>query len=87
MDHLLNRYGNILPSDIMENKITMDEPLDAALPINLYFKRIDECVQFATNAENPFTPLQICKLHIMLLHLVVCTLLHVSCGGKNLAGV
>ena len=59
MDHLLNRYGKILPSDIMENKRRMDEPLDADLPIDMYFKRIDECVQFATDAGNPFTPSQI----------------------------
>jgi len=41
----------------------MEEPLDTSLPIDVYFKQVDECVQFAIDAENPFTPEQILTAH------------------------
>ena len=43
----------------MANKRKMDEPLDPTVPIDVYFKRIDECVQFATDAKTAYTPEQI----------------------------
>ena len=43
----------------MANKRKMDEPLDPVAPIDVYFKRIDECVQFATDAETAYTSEQI----------------------------
>ena len=59
MDHLLQRYGKITASAHMANKRKIDEPLDPAAPIDVYFKRIDECVQFATDAETAYTSEQI----------------------------
>ena len=59
MTHLLQRYGKITTSDLMVNKRKMDEPLDPSVPIDVYFKRIDECVQYATDAETAYTPEQI----------------------------
>ena len=59
MTHLLQRYGKITASDLMANKRRMDEPLDPSVPIDVYFQRIDECVQFATDAETAYTPQQI----------------------------
>ena len=50
MTHLLQRYGKITTSDLMANRRKMDEPLGSSIPIDVYFKRIDECVQFATYA-------------------------------------
>ena len=41
--HLLQRYGKITALDLMSNKQKMDEPLDPSVPIDVYFKRIDEC--------------------------------------------
>ena len=43
----------------MANKRRMDEPLDPSIPIDVYFKRIDECLQFATDAGTAYTPEQI----------------------------
>ena len=57
--HLLQRYGKITASDLMLNKQKMDEPLDPSVPIDVYFKQIDKCVQFATDAETVYTPEQI----------------------------
>ena len=56
MDHLLQTYGKISASDLMSNKRKMDEPFDSAVPIDVYFKHIGECVQFATDAETAYTP-------------------------------
>jgi len=53
------RYGKITIVDLMTNRRKMDEPLDPSVPIDVYFKRIDECVQFATDAETAYTPEQI----------------------------
>ena len=59
MTHLIQRYGKITTSELMANRRKMDEPLDPSVPIDVYFKRIDECVQFATDAETVYTPEQI----------------------------
>jgi len=59
MNHLLQRYGKITASDLMANKRKMDEPFDPSVPIDVYFKRIDECVQYATDAETAYTSEQI----------------------------
>ena len=40
----------------MANKRKMDEPLDPSFPIDIYFKRIDECVKFSTDDETAYTP-------------------------------
>ena len=61
MNHLLQRYDKITPSDLMHNKQKMDEPLDPSAPIDVYFKRIDECVQFITDAETAYIPEYILK--------------------------
>ena len=57
--HLLQRYGKITVSDLMSNKQKMDKPLDPSVPIDVYFKRIDKCVQFAMDTETVYTPEQI----------------------------
>jgi hypothetical protein len=59
LDHLLDRYGKISPIDIENNKNTMDEPIDTTQPIDVYFKTIDDCVQFAADAHVPYTEGQI----------------------------
>ena len=62
MNHLLQRYGKITVSDLMHNKRKMDEALDPSAPIDVCFKRIDERVQFATDAETAYTPEQILQI-------------------------
>ena len=59
MTHLLQRYGKITTSDLMANRRKMDEPLGSSIPIDVYFKRIDESVQFATDAETAYIPKKI----------------------------
>jgi len=43
----------------MANKRKMDKPFDPSVPIYIYFKRIDECIQYATDAETMYMSEQI----------------------------
>ena len=58
-DHLLDRYGKITPADIAECKKRMNETLDSTQPIDLYFQKVDECIQYAADGHVAFTPDQI----------------------------
>ena len=57
--HLLQQYGKLTLSDLMNNWRKMFEPMDTSEPIDVYFKCIDESVQFAADAETAYTPEQI----------------------------
>ena len=59
LDHLLERYGNITAADLHRNKEQMNEPVDVNMPIDTYFKRIEDCLQYASDANNPFTEEQV----------------------------
>ena len=59
LDHLLERYGNITAADLQANKDAMDEPIDVTLPIDAYFKRVEDCIQLATDANTPFSDQQV----------------------------
>ena len=59
LDHLIDRYGKITPADLETNKKRMNEPIDATQTIDIFFKRIDDCIQYADDGEVPFTPEQI----------------------------
>jgi hypothetical protein len=37
----------------------MKAPMDVTQPIDIYFQTIDNCVQFATDGQVPFTPTQV----------------------------
>lgn len=57
--HLLRRYGKITPGDLNRNNQRMAEPMDPSVPIDLFFKRIDECIELASDAENPYSEKQV----------------------------
>jgi hypothetical protein len=59
LDHLLDRYGKITSADITKCKQRMEEPLDSTEPIDVYFQKIDACVQYAADGRVAFTPDQI----------------------------
>ena len=40
----------------------MNEPIDAKKPIDIYFKRIDDTVQYAANGNAAFTTEQILQM-------------------------
>ena len=59
LDHLLERYGNITAADLQANKDLMDEPIDVTIPIDAYFKRIEDCIHLAGDANTPFSTEQV----------------------------
>jgi hypothetical protein len=59
LDHLLERYGKITASDIANCRTRMEAPMDTTGPIDIYFQTINDCVQFATDGQVPFTATQI----------------------------
>jgi hypothetical protein len=59
LDHLLEQYGRITASDIANCRTRMEAPTDTTRPIDMYFQTKDDCVQFATDGQVPFTPNQI----------------------------
>lgn len=62
LDHLLDRYGKITPSNVINNDEKMKQPMDVSQPISMYFKRINDCITYATDAETPYTPIQIVQI-------------------------
>ena len=55
IDHLLDRYGKITPADIEACKFQMNEPIKSSQPIDLFFQRINDCVQYASDGQVAFT--------------------------------
>jgi hypothetical protein len=59
LDHLLDRYSNITATDLEANKTQMNEPLDSTQAIDMFFKRINDCIQYAVDGRVPYTAEQI----------------------------
>jgi hypothetical protein len=59
IDHLLDRYGKITPADIVACKQRINEPIDASQPIDVYFQKIDDCIQYADDGQVAFTTAKI----------------------------
>jgi hypothetical protein len=59
IDHLLDRYGNITPADIAACKQRINKPIDASQPIDVYFQKIDNGIQYAGDGQVAFTTGQI----------------------------
>eukprot|EP00957_Ditylum_brightwellii_P005561 426505-Ditylum_brightwellii.AAC.1 len=59
LDHLMNRYGQIKPADLVENGINYTKHMDISQLIDAYFARIDNCIQYALDGKTPYTAKQI----------------------------
>ena len=59
LGHLMERYGVITTDDLELNKRNMDEAFDSTIPIEAYFKNIDDAVKYADDAGTPFSKQQI----------------------------
>ena len=55
----MDRYGNITSNDLKANEARINEALDNSIPIDVFFQRIDDYVQYADDGKNPFTANQI----------------------------
>ena len=59
LKHLYTTYGNITDYDLHKNQEILNDDFDPNLPIESYFRRVEDCVEFAAAAKCPFTPDQI----------------------------
>jgi hypothetical protein len=59
LDHLLERYRKITAANIEECKNKMNQPMDSTQSIDTFFRRIDDCVQYAIDRKVAFTNEQI----------------------------
>ena len=77
--HLLRRYGKISAGDINRCNQRMAEPMDPTLPIDMFFKRIDEGIELAADAENPYSEKQVIQ---MAYYTISATGLYTEAGRK-----
>jgi hypothetical protein len=59
LDHLLDRHGKISAADLDATKKLFDSAIDSTQPIAVYFKKIDDALSFAADANTPWTPAQV----------------------------
>ena len=59
LTHLYDTYGRITDVDLRRNQEIMTESFDVNLPIEAFYRRIEECVDFAAHGRTPFTPEQV----------------------------
>eukprot|EP00957_Ditylum_brightwellii_P203711 15335889-Ditylum_brightwellii.AAC.1 len=67
LNHLMDRYGQIKPSNLVANGENHNKPMDISQPIDAYFACIDDCIQYASDGKMPYTSKQILTtaLHAM----------------------
>eukprot|EP00957_Ditylum_brightwellii_P184569 14057337-Ditylum_brightwellii.AAC.1 len=55
----MDRYGQIKSADLVENRMNYNKPMDISQPIDAYFARNDDCIQYASDGKTPYTTKQI----------------------------
>jgi hypothetical protein len=59
MAHLYTNYANITPSDLELNGISMQKPCDVNQPIEVFYKQIEDAMEFAAAGQTPYSNEQI----------------------------
>lgn len=59
VSHLLCCYGKISPVEAKENGRLFNEPIDSSEPIDVYFGRINDCIELVEDATMAFTDAQV----------------------------
>ena len=59
IDHLMERYEKIRYSYLDACRQALAEPLEMYLPIDIYFKQVEDTIQFSQDGKTPFTKVQI----------------------------
>eukprot|EP00957_Ditylum_brightwellii_P180111 13720194-Ditylum_brightwellii.AAC.1 len=67
LDHLMDRYGQIKPANLVANGDRYNQPMDIPQLIDAYFAHINDCIQYASDGKTPYTSKQILTtaLHAM----------------------
>ena len=59
VDHLMDRYGKILASDLEACRQAMAYLIKVDRPIDVYLQQVEDAIQFSQDRNTPFTPAQI----------------------------
>ena len=60
--YLYTSYAKITPSSLEANDRAMREPLDPVQPLEVFLTRIEECQEFASAGNTPYTPEQVLNI-------------------------
>jgi hypothetical protein len=60
--HLYTNYANITPGDLEQNGLAMQQPCDVNQPIEVFFKQIEDAMEFAAAGQTPYTPAQVLSI-------------------------
>ena len=62
VDLLMERYGKIRASDLEACRKSVREPIDVDRPIDVYFQRVEDVIQFSMDRNMLFTSAQIVQM-------------------------
>ena len=62
LTYLYDSYAKITPSSLAANDQKIREALDPSQPIEVFFTRIEECQEFASAGNTPYTPEQVLNI-------------------------
>ena len=51
--HLIDRYGEIIRTDLKEKKYIFNEALDTIIPVDKYVEQVGNCIQYVDDAKQP----------------------------------
>ena len=60
--HLYTNYANITASDLEQNGLAMQQPCDVNQPIEIFYKQIEDAMEFADAGQTPYSPAQILNI-------------------------
>ena len=66
LQHLYDTYGKITEDKLEQNRQEMMQAYDVSLPIETLFAQIEDCVEFADAARNPYSQAQILNTAFLL---------------------
>ena len=52
----MERYGNVCVSYFEACRQALEEPIEVDRPIDVYFQRVEDAIQFSQYGKTPFAP-------------------------------
>ena len=62
LEHLYAQYGAIVLVNLLDGEDGMKAPYDASMPIEVLFDQIEDGIEFAENASDPYTATKILRI-------------------------
>jgi hypothetical protein len=60
--HLYTNYANITAADLEQNGLAMNQPCDVNQPIEIFYKQIEDAMEFADAGQTPYSPAQVLSI-------------------------